>query len=68
MSTKLARQMALKKKIQEEYRAAKERMNERMSLSGPRKYYPMSFDLSSEPQYKPIEIRCRNQVIIEEEP
>ena len=69
MATKLARQMALKKKIQEEYKEAKERMEERMSLSGPRKYYPMSFDLSSEHlQYKPVEMRRRNQVIIEEEP
>ena len=69
MATKLARQMALKKKIQDEYKEAKERMDERMSLSGPRKYYPMSFDLSSEHlQYKPVEMRRRNQVIIEEEP
>ena len=68
MSTKLARQMALKKKLQEEYREAKERMEERMSLTGPRKYYPMSFDLSSDHQYKPVEIRPRNTVIIEEDP
>ena len=67
MTTKLARQMALKKKLEEEYREAKERMHDRMSLTGPRKYYPMSFDLSAEHQYKPTEIRRRNQVIIEEE-
>ena len=66
MATKLARQMALKKKLQDEYREAKERMNDRLSLSGPRKYYPMGFDLSSH-QYQPTEIRCRNPVIIEEE-
>ena len=69
MATKLERQMALKKKLEEEYREANERLNDRISLSRPRKYYPMSFDLSTDLKYKPLEMRRRvPQVISEEEP
>ena len=68
MATKLARQMALKKKLEDEYKQANERLNDRLSLSGPRKYFPMSFDLSSDLRYKPLETRPRNKIILEEEP
>ena len=68
MASKLARQMALKKKLEEEYREANERMNDRLSLSRPRKYYPMSFDLNADLRYKPIETRRNTKIIIEEEP
>ena len=62
MATKLARQMALKKKLEEEYREANERLNESMKLSRAKKYVAMSFDLEYLPKHPVIELRERNIV------
>lgn len=64
MATKLARQMALKKKLEEEYRLANEKMNQK--VTPPKRYHSMQFDFDAKPRYPPIEIRARRSVIIEE--
>ena len=67
MATKLARQMALKKKLEEEYREANERLNESLKLSRARKYHSMSFDFDYQPKHSIVEIRERNMIQVEEE-
>ena len=67
MATKLARQMALKKKLEEEYRQANEILNDRSKLTPNRKYHPMQFDFDAKSRYSPIEIRGRRSVFVEEE-
>ena len=62
MATKLARQMALKKKLEEEYRLANEKMNQKVTPI--KKYHSMQFDFDAKPRYPPIEIRSRRSVII----
>ena len=65
MATKLARQMALKKKLEEEYRQANERLNDRSLTT--RKYYPMKFNLDAAVKYSPVTIRKRNIVTTDTE-
>ena len=67
MATKLARQMALKKKLEEEYRLANEILNDRSKLTPIRKYHPMQFDFDAKSRYSAIEIRGRRSVFVEEE-
>lgn len=64
MATKLARQMALKKKLEEEYRLANEKLNQKVTPT--KRYHAMEFDFDAKPRYPPIEIRSRRSVIIEE--
>ena len=64
MATKLARQMALKKKLEEEYRLANEKMNQKVTPT--KRYHSMQFDFDAKPRYPPIEIRSRRSVIIED--
>jgi len=64
MATKLARQMALKKKLEEEYRLANEKMNQKVTPT--KRYQSMQFDFDAKPRYPPVEIRARRSVIIEE--
>ena len=64
MATKLARQMALKKKLEEEYRLANEKMNQKVTPT--KRYHSMQFDFDAKPRYPPVEIRARRSVIIEE--
>merc|ERR1712156_772168 len=53
MASKLARQMALKKRLEEEYKQANERLNDVAKIKT-RKYHPMSFDFDSKPRYDPF--------------
>ena len=64
MATKLARQMALKKKLEEEYRLANEKLNQKVTPT--KRYHSMQFDYDAQPRYPPIEIRSRRSVIIED--
>ena len=64
MATKLARQMALKKKLEEEYRLANEKLNQKVTPT--KRYHSMQFDFDAKPRYPPIEIRSRRSVIIED--
>ena len=65
MATKLARQMALKKRLEEEYRLANEKLNQKVTPI--KRYHSMEFDFDAKPRYPPIEIRARRSVIIEED-
>jgi len=65
MATKLARQMALKKKLEEEYRLANEKLNQKVTPI--KRYHSMQFDFDAKPRYPTIEIRARRSVIIEED-
>ena len=56
MASKLARQMALRKRLEEEYKQANERLNDVAKMKT-RKYHPMTFDLDSKPRYDPVQLR-----------